>query len=330
MTIREILFENENENKKTSGVIFLNDRTAIVGITHGQKLELSPDTANKVKAIAAEYGAWYEGNGMDTPYTKGIIDEYRGSWEDDLLNKSIKGYPYEFLFVLFANIKENDTIRGKIGFDPSVTIFDRILKTQRSINYFVDRTFTANTLTQFLEAVSDEKHDFIEMSKKPATEKNVTEFFELGSALSWPSNWDQYPYNAGKVAERANLVRDEFLASRKSGVYVTGGGHLIAISKLSKKQPVDEGKPTGGLTKWFREKWVNIAKKEGGKHPACGTSGETRGYAKCVPAKKAASMSAKEKKSAVNRKRAAQRKAGRPGRASGGTGKAPVRVQTDK
>lgn len=93
---------------------------------------------------------------------------------------------------------------------------------------------------------------------------------------------------------------------------------------------VCEGKPTGGLTKWFREKWVNIAKKEGGKHPPCGTSGETRGYAKCVPAKKAASMSAKEKKSAVNRKRSAQRKAGRPGRASGSTGKQPIRVKTDK
>lgn len=91
-----------------------------------------------------------------------------------------------------------------------------------------------------------------------------------------------------------------------------------------------EGKHTGGLTKWFKEKWVNIAKKEGGKHPPCGTSGKKRGYAKCVPAKKAASMSTKEKKSAVNRKRSAQRKAGRPGKDSGGTGKKPIRVKTDK
>lgn len=91
-----------------------------------------------------------------------------------------------------------------------------------------------------------------------------------------------------------------------------------------------EGKPTGGLTKWFKEKWVNIAKKKGGKHPACGTSGETRGYAKCVPAKKAASMSKKEKQSAVRRKRSAQRAAGRPGRASGGAGKKPISVSTDK
>ena len=85
----------------------------------------------------------------------------------------------------------------------------------------------------------------------------------------------------------------------------------------------------GGLRKWFKQKWVNIAKKDkSGKHPECGTSGEKRGYAKCVPAAKASSMSAAEKKSAVSRKRTAQRKAGRPGKRSGGTGKAPVRVST--
>ena len=99
---------------------------------------------------------------------------------------------------------------------------------------------------------------------------------------------------------------------------------------MSIDEIINEGKPTGGLTRWFGEKWVNIARKEGGKHPACGTSGETRGYAKCVPASKAASMTAKEKRSAVNRKRSAQRAAGRAGRASGGTGKKPIRVSTDK
>lgn len=93
---------------------------------------------------------------------------------------------------------------------------------------------------------------------------------------------------------------------------------------------ISEEKSRGGLTKWFQEKWVNIARKEGGKHPPCGTSGETRGYAKCVPAKKAASMSVKAKRSAVNRKRAAQREANRPGRESGGVGKKPIRVKTIK
>ena len=85
----------------------------------------------------------------------------------------------------------------------------------------------------------------------------------------------------------------------------------------------------GGLRKWFKQKWVNIGKKKkGGGHPECGTSGSKKGYAKCVPASKARSMSKKQKKSAVSRKRAAQNKAGRGGKDTGGTGKAPIRVST--
>ena len=82
------------------------------------------------------------------------------------------------------------------------------------------------------------------------------------------------------------------------------------------------------LNKWFKEKWVNIGKKVDGKHPPCGTSGEKKGYAKCVPAAKAAGMSKKEKESATQRKRAAQNDAGRGGKNSSGQGKAPINVST--
>ena len=84
------------------------------------------------------------------------------------------------------------------------------------------------------------------------------------------------------------------------------------------------------LRKWFKDKWVNIGKKDkSGKHPPCGTSGKKRGYAKCVPASKAASMSKKQKASATRRKRSAQNKAGRGGTSSlKGGGKKPIRVST--
>ena len=83
------------------------------------------------------------------------------------------------------------------------------------------------------------------------------------------------------------------------------------------------------LRKWFKDKWVNIGKKVGGKHPPCGTSGKKRGYAKCVPASKARSMSKKQKASATRRKRAAQNKAGRGGTSSlKGGGKKPINVKT--
>ena len=83
------------------------------------------------------------------------------------------------------------------------------------------------------------------------------------------------------------------------------------------------------LSKWFKEKWVNIGKKDkSGKHPKCGTSGDKQAYAKCVPASKAKSMSKKDKESATRRKRAAQNKSNRGGSQSAGQGKKPINVST--
>ena len=64
---------------------------------------------------------------------------------------------------------------------------------------------------------------------------------------------------------------------------------------------------TGGLKKWFDEKWVDIGSpKKGGGYKECGrksASGSKRKYPKCVPAAKAARMTDSEKRSAVVRKR---------------------------
>ena len=70
-----------------------------------------------------------------------------------------------------------------------------------------------------------------------------------------------------------------------------------------------------GLRKWVKDKWVDIgAPKKGGGFKPCGRSiGEKRsGYAKCVPASKAAKMSAGQRASAVKRKRAAGNPGGKP------------------
>ena len=80
---------------------------------------------------------------------------------------------------------------------------------------------------------------------------------------------------------------------------------------------VPKGMKSGGLKKWFSEKWVDIsAPKKGGGYKECGrksASGSKRGYPKCVPAAKAARMTASEKRSAVARKRSkAQGVGGKP------------------
>lgn len=60
-----------------------------------------------------------------------------------------------------------------------------------------------------------------------------------------------------------------------------------------------------GIGEWFSERWVDISRpKEGGGYQPCGRSEAEKGrYPKCVPAAKAAAMTAAEKKSAVRRKR---------------------------
>lgn len=74
-------------------------------------------------------------------------------------------------------------------------------------------------------------------------------------------------------------------------------------------------KPKGGLTKWFKEKWVDISRpKKGGGYKSCGRKkAKGKGYPKCVPAAKAAKMSDSQRRSAVSRKRSkAQGVGGKP------------------
>ena len=73
------------------------------------------------------------------------------------------------------------------------------------------------------------------------------------------------------------------------------------------------------LRRWFKEKWVDISKKEDGKHPPCGREAASKkhgAYPKCRPSNRVSSdtpetsgeMSKKEKESAVRQKRRAEKK----------------------
>jgi len=92
------------------------------------------------------------------------------------------------------------------------------------------------------------------------------------------------------------------------------------ITKIRKELKLDETKVKGSLGKWFREKWVDISRKDkSGKHPSCGASagsksrkGGQRAYPKCRKASVAAGMSKKDKKRSVARKRKNYGSKGRP------------------
>lgn len=78
-----------------------------------------------------------------------------------------------------------------------------------------------------------------------------------------------------------------------------------------------------GLTKWFSERWVDLGRpKKGGGFEACGRPDASEGkYPKCVPAARAKAMTAAEIKSALRRKRAAEKSTAR-------VGKLPIMVAT--
>ena len=80
------------------------------------------------------------------------------------------------------------------------------------------------------------------------------------------------------------------------------------------------------LKKWFAEKWVDIgSKRKDGSFAPCGRSKQKadakRKYPKCVPMSKAMRMSAKQRQSAVRRKRIAEKVRLRKG-------KSPINVKT--
>ena len=226
------------EGKLVESSVFLNPNTVVVGQAHGQPLELSPDTLKKIQAIAAKHGAYYEGNGTDRSYTKGQIDRYVGSWDDEVAKTASPNDP-KWLYVLFANVDENNRVQ-RVGVDPKDTIFNQLLATAKD-NSFQGIGYTSQALQKFLQMSSEGKYDFVKMSQQPATQENLTRFLKAGEALMWPSNWEQYPNKAGKIAKAATVdVRDQYLATRKAGVYVTGSGHLKAVQNITGKQGVAE------------------------------------------------------------------------------------------
>lgn len=207
----------------------------IVGSPHGQLTELSPDLQEKVKNYAQKDGVFYEGSGGDIESNAPLFgkkESYKGSW-DDHFSKSIKDYPSDFLYTIFTNIEQNKQNQHLINEKDSIK--NQILKAQDKVGYFKDRQFDPKTLQKFLIDASDNDVDFNAMSNLPATKENVGRFLSVGEKKMWPENWQEYPNNAGKIAQKAENFRNDFIVnSPESGVFVVGSGH---INELKNKYP---------------------------------------------------------------------------------------------
>ena len=109
-------------------------------------------------------------------------------------------------------------------------------------------------------------------------------------------------------------------AKRKFKVYPSAYANGYAAKKYKEWggswKTVSESTLDEDLRDWFDEKWVDISRKDGGKHPECGASAgkghrksdSNKAYPRCVPKSTASKMSKKEKEQQSRRKRSAQSK----------------------
>jgi hypothetical protein len=187
-----------------------------VGQVHGEPMTLPA----RIKAEAAQHGAYYEGTGGDK--LPGVA--YKGSW-DDAAAKAVKGYPSEFLFTLFTN---TDVNKQKDVLPSDKTIFDSILENQDKFGYFKDRKFDSKTLATFLQNMGPE---FLQEAQRPASKENVAAFLDRGEREMWDA--DDTP--ARQMANKANEHRQRWLLSQPKGVYFIGSDHLQDLKRLQGK-----------------------------------------------------------------------------------------------
>ena len=220
ITLAELagLSKNQNVKKiKQANIYQPNEKLMFVGQVHGKKIVIN----DEIKKAVNKYGAWYEGSGDDR--VEGI--KYEGSW-DDKLAKEVRGYPKEFLFVIFTNTavnKQKEILKG------TGSIFQRILRNQKEIGYFKNKRFDADVLISFLKQMGS---NVLQKSQKDATKENVALFIDEGEKLMWESGNTA----AKQMADKANEYRDKWLLKQPEGVYFVGSDHLKMLKTLATKQ----------------------------------------------------------------------------------------------
>lgn len=207
------------------GVIFSKNKV-IVGVPHGRKIPLATDIERHIRSIGDTYGYWYEGNGGDK---ESFPAKYRGSWDTEMA-KDIDGFPPEFASAMFGNANMDRQIR--MVTDLGKTIFESLLNHGSKLSPLEGRQFTKDTLTTYLTNISDSSTDFLSMAKRIATKGYTEKFFRAGVAKTFPTNWTEFPYKAGKEMKKVIDRRDKFVLDQDRGAYFIGAGHLLNMKKL--------------------------------------------------------------------------------------------------
>lgn len=167
--------------------------------------------------------------------------------------------------------------------------------------------------------------------------KNLGGPYNLESAKKRIQAVEYFKGNPSKPKAKPNnpilyeKVKSE--ARNKFNVYPSLYANSWVVMEYKRRGGTYSGVGTG-LTEWYAEKWIDLARSTDSKGNIkkwveCGRPrAGKRGYPKCVPKAKAKAMSPKQRLSAIRRKREVERRA--PVRGRKGAARTPVFVKTFK
>lgn len=234
ISLKRILLEI-SDSEVTDTYIIDGDR-AFVGVEHGVGIQVPDEAVQKIKALGDQYGYWYEGGGGDRDVVKkqfGPI-EYEGSWDDAISSEKAKN-EYVYVFTLFSNTAENNTVDKVISAEGD-TVFEKAFNSRKLWAHEAIRDKSAAEFADLMDQFfSKLGKDYYQDSQGDATDENVASFIESVEADMW-DNWPDGNGPAFEMAFEANSDRDNKLLKKfKKGVFFIGMGHIELITRLMKK-----------------------------------------------------------------------------------------------
>ena len=234
ISLKRILLEFSS-GEITDTYVIDGDR-AFVGVEHGSGIQVPEGAIQKIKAIGDRYGYWYEGGGGDRNVVKrefGPI-EYEGSWDEAISAEKIRN-EYVYVFTLFSNTAENNTVAKVISADGE-TVFEKAFNSRKQWAHEAIRNKSpqefADLMNEFFTKLG---RDYYNDSQGEATDENVSAFIESVESDMW-DNWPNGSGPAFDMAFEANTDRDsKLLKNFKKGVFFIGMGHIELITMLLKK-----------------------------------------------------------------------------------------------
>ena len=221
--------------KTETAYIIENGKRAFVGVEHGVTPQIGEKDLAIIKKIGDKYGYWYEGGGGDREVVKPLFGniQYKGSWDEKIAQIPIKN-PYVYIFTLFSNTEENDTIK-KVASAEGDTVFEKVLNSYKKWGHEVVQPKSKDEVRELMEQFFKKLGtDYYNDSKAEGTEENITEFIQSVEA----DMWDGWPNGSGpafEMANEANSERDINLVNTiKEGVIFIGVGHIEILQKILK------------------------------------------------------------------------------------------------